>query len=206
MGWFKDVMQAGKGSMPGGGFNPTRESTARTMEVIKNVKKEMMGETGDNKRLARNSFIDNVFRDPVTPLSGAVVICDLAHAFEHSGIYIGNDEIMHRSGEGNIEIVDPDKFLSRMGGINPALSIYVSCHGIESLNLPDAANRAREAMYDDFFKGYDILNKNCHYFTRYCLTGDATKEACSLDFTFTALEKLLKEKFNLDNWRVWNYK
>ena len=54
------------------------------------------------------SFIDNEIRDTVYPVMGSVVYCDLAfgHA-EHSGIYIGNDQIVHLDGSGDIEIVTP---------------------------------------------------------------------------------------------------
>ncbi|HNW16697.1 MAG TPA: hypothetical protein PKM15_08340, partial [bacterium] len=65
------------------------------------------------------SFVDNVLRDCVYPVKGSVVYCDLAFgSAEHSGIYIGNNEIVHLDGSGNVEIVDPKEFLNRLDGFN----------------------------------------------------------------------------------------
>ncbi len=52
------------------------------------------------------SFIDNVFRDKVDePAIGSVVYCDLVAGFaDHSGIYIGNNEIVHLNGDGWVEV------------------------------------------------------------------------------------------------------
>jgi len=51
-------------------------------------------------------FVDYVFRDHVRPKIGSVVYCDL-WMVEHSGIYIGNNRIVHLDGSGKIEIVTP---------------------------------------------------------------------------------------------------
>lgn len=42
------------------------------------------------------------FQGKVTPLPGSVIICDLMDVVEHSGIYIGNNKIVHLSGSGRI--------------------------------------------------------------------------------------------------------
>lgn len=153
--------------------------------------------------IIRNSFIDNVFRDPVSPASGSVVICDLAFGFEHSGIYIGDNKIVHRDGNGYIDEVTPDEFLNRLDGKNNAISIYVSCHDTQPLTLNEAAERAINAQHNMEFDGYDILNKNCHHFTRYCLTGDI--DQYGFDCSFSSLEFLLQMKYNMNTWRVWKY-
>ncbi|MBD5608542.1 MAG: hypothetical protein HDQ93_06810, partial [Desulfovibrio sp.] len=50
-----------------------------------------------------NSLLDNVFRDDVTPSLGSVIHCDLSPILglsllnlnaEHTGIYIGNNQII----------------------------------------------------------------------------------------------------------------
>lgn len=153
--------------------------------------------------LNRNSFIDNVFRDAVIPQIGSVVICDLAFGFEHSGIYIGNDVIIHKDGSGILIDVDPDEFINRLDGKNNAISIYVACHDNEPIMIEDACTRAKEAFNNCDFIGYDLLNNNCHHFTRYCLTGDT--DQWGFDFTFSSLESLLVNKFGMNNWRVWKY-
>jgi len=152
----------------------------------------------------RISILDNVFRDKVKPTLGSVVICDL-YAFDHSGIYVGNGNIAHRSGDGYIEIVGPEEFMNRLEGYNNAISIYVSCKDKNAIGWRKAAERAKAAAYDcthDQHSGYDLLNRNCHHFTRWCLTGDS--DQWGFDFTFFSLEDLLMTKYGMNNWRVWD--
>ena len=74
------------------------------------------------------SLIDNFLLDKVEPEPGCVVYCDLALGYaEHSGIYVGDGEIVHLNGDGEIERVGAQEFLARLDGFNPAVSIYVSC-------------------------------------------------------------------------------
>lgn len=151
-----------------------------------------------------SSFVDNVFRDKILcPAVGSVLVCDLTPFADHSGIYVGDGKIAHRSGNGYIEIVYPGQFLSRIDGFNNAISIYVACHNKYSIGNKQAAKRAIQAVSNPRHSGYDILNKNCHHFTRYCITGDTNQ--WGLDFTFTSLEHLLVSKFNLNQWRVWDF-
>jgi len=55
------------------------------------------------------SIVDNTFRDKVKESKiKSVVYCDLFFGFaEYSGIYVGNNEIVHLNGKGKIEIVNP---------------------------------------------------------------------------------------------------
>ena len=70
------------------------------------------------------SFFDNVFRDLALPTRGSVVYCDLAlSTVEHTGIYVGDNKIVHLDGSGLIEVVTPEKFLQRLDGWNTAMSI-----------------------------------------------------------------------------------
>lgn len=165
-----------------------------------------------NSDLNRNSFVDNVFRDKVVPRPGSVLLCDLSPApllhqiglgAEHTGIYIGENTIIHRDGSGRIEKASPDKFLNRLDGLNCAISVYTACRDLEPFASERACERAIAALDDPERQGYDLLNKNCHHFTRYCLTGDT--DQWGFDFTFASLQNLLKNKFLVNNWRVWDY-
>lgn len=162
--------------------------------------------------LNRNSFIDNVFRDKVVPEAGSVLVCDLSPApgfhqlglgAEHTGIYAGDGLIIHRSGEGRIEKVGPKTFLNRLDGLNCAISVYVACVDKKPFASETAFARANSALTDPDRQGYDLLNKNCHHFTRYCLTGDT--DQWGFDFTFASLQNLLVNAFRVNNWRVWDY-
>ena len=166
------------------------------------------------RKTSRNSFFDNIFRDSVSPGIGSVILCDLSPIpglsifdlnVEHTGIYVGDGKIIHRTGEygGKIEEITPSIFLDRLGGKNFAVSIYVACSGKTPINIINASTRAKLALKNSVYDGYDLLKKNCHHFTRYCITGDLDRSL--LDFTFYSLQQLLIDDFGLDNWRVWNY-
>lgn len=144
-----------------------------------------------------DSFIDNVIRDTVTPVQGSVVYCTM-WGVEHSGIYIGNDLIVHLDGSGDIEVVSPDEFMDRLDGFNNAISIYVSCRGTEAVGKIKAAKRAEDMVGHS--RDYNVALDNCHQFTSGCLTGDFD----NFDNPFTFLEWTAEKELDMDTWRVWD--
>lgn len=145
------------------------------------------------------SFIDNVIRSTVdNPAIGSVVYCELAAGLaEHSGIYIGNGKIVHLDGEGVIEAVSVKKFMKRLGGINTAISIYVSCKGNKAVGAKAVAKRAKEMIGTS--REYNLVLDNCHQFTAGCLTGDFENHC---NFLFL-LKDEAGERIGADTWRVW---
>ncbi len=141
------------------------------------------------------SFVDNVLRDKVAePEIGSVLYCDLAFGFaEHSGIYVGNQRIVHLTGDGVIEEVSSEGFLSG----TTAMSIYVSCAEETPVGSQRVAARARSMV--GHRRSYNLLQDNCHQFSAGCLTGN-------FDNTHNFLW-MLKEESNhtlgSNSWRVW---
>ncbi len=134
-------------------------------------------------------------RDHVEPELGSVLYCDLAFGYmEHSGIYVGNNEIVQLNRSGVIECVSPKKFVS--GG--SACNIYVSCDGLESVGSSKAANRAVEMIGK--IRGYNFIFDNCHQFTAGCLTGDFDN---SKNFLWM-MKQESEEVLGSDNWRYWD--
>lgn len=148
------------------------------------------------------SFVDNVMRDKVVePAIGSVLYCDLAGGYgEHSGIYIGNGEIVHLDGSGQIEIVGPLSFLNRLGGHNPSVTIYVSCKDKISVGSPAVAARAKSMVGK--VRNYSLFLDNCHQFTSGCLTGDWENGDNFVMFLKSTTYKVL----GTDNWRSWDHK
>lgn len=146
------------------------------------------------------SFVDNVIRDKVSaPSIGSVVYCDLvAGQAEHSGIYVGNNHIVHLNGDGSIERVTPKQFMDRLGGLNTAISIYVSCKNGSPVGSRDAAKLAESMIGRQ--RDYSLIFDNCHQFTAGCLTG-SFENACNF---FTFLKDEVRNKIGADEWRVWD--
>ena len=145
------------------------------------------------------SFVDNVIKDTVHPVKGSVVYCELVFgSAEHSGIYIGDNKIVHLDGSGNIEIVTPMAFLGRLGGLNSAMSIYVSCN-VDSLPVGgDAIARKAKSMVGKR-REYNVILDNCHQFTSGCITGNFENP----DNFLWMLKDTAKNKISANSWRVW---
>jgi hypothetical protein len=145
------------------------------------------------------SFIDNVIREKVIPAIGSVVYCELAFGLTgHSGIYIGNNEIVHLNGSGYIEAVTPNKFLDRLDGFNSAISIYVSCLDRRAVGNPKAASRAKSLIGKQ--RNYDLIFDNCHRFVSGCLSGDFDNQD---KFLWMVKFRAMTE-FPANSWRVWD--
>jgi len=145
------------------------------------------------------SFVDNVFRDMVEPKIGSIVYCELALGqAEHSGVYVGDHQIVHLDGSGFIEIVSPNKFMNRLGGWNTAISIYVSCHDSYAVGSETIAKRAKEKVGS--IRDYSLLLDNCHQFTAGCITGNFENS----DNFLWMLKDTAKSKMSANTWRVWD--
>ena len=142
-----------------------------------------------------DSFVDNVIRDKVEPEIGSVVYCDLLFGYaEHSGIYVGDGEIVALEKDGSIVA------RSAMGFIEgtTAISIYVSCHNGHAVGSRAAARRAREMI--GRHRDYNVILDNCHQFTAGCLTGNFEN---SSNFLWMLKEKS-QQILRSDEWRVWD--
>lgn len=169
---------------------PTIEERAME-ELLKQV-------PGEAVKKAKPSIIDNIFRDPVSePEVGSVLYCALHH-FEHSGIYVGNKQIVHLDGDGQIELVTPKEFINRLEGINTAISIYVSCIDTIAVGFEGIGLRAKSKVGEEI--DYNLITRNCHQFTAGCLSGDFKSDVT----TFFQLEDECRKVLGLNTWRVWD--
>lgn len=136
-------------------------------------------------------------RDQVQPTIGSILYCDLAFGYmDHSGVYVGNNEIIHLSRNGHIESVTPKEFIS--GGT--ACSIYVSCYKSVAVGSEIAAKRAKNMLGRT--RNYNVILDNCHQFSVGCLTGDFDN---TCNFLWTLKDRAKKE-LHASSWRYWNIK
>ena len=141
------------------------------------------------------SLVHNMFWTVDTPVRGSVVYCDLGFGIiEHSGIYIGNNQIVHLNGQGDVEIVSPEEF---MRGCT-AISIYVSCDSEgDAVGYDDVAENALGLV--GYNVGYSFWRRNCHQFCSYCLSIYQD----NMDVTLNLLKMEAKKQLNATQWRVW---
>ena len=148
----------------------------------------------------------------VKPRIGSVVKVALSlPGAEHSGIYIGNDEIVEVAnidGTATVRIVSAEEFIegddciSRIGTF-----IYVACKqdrdgNCIAMGSQDIADRARAAVGET--SKYCLVFNDCHSFTEYCVSGKRTNLAGILAGVEVALDKkFIKNDYErlLDMWR-----
>lgn len=120
-----------------------------------------------------DSFIDNCILSCVDePAYGGIVQCELLFGFAaHSGIYVGNGDIVHLDGDGTVIKSKAKGFLDRLDGWNSAISVYTDCMDLTPQGCARAAERAKAAVGQRY--PYNLLDFNCHRFTARCVTGDS---------------------------------
>ncbi|MBL0711673.1 MAG: hypothetical protein JJV99_11775 [Colwellia sp.] len=146
---------------------------------------------------AFESVVDNYMRDTISePAIGSIVYCDLFLGYcEHSGIYIGNDEIIHLNKKGIIEKVDLKNFIKS----TTALSIYASCIDSEAMGNQAIAQRALDFLLFSEQRNYHVILDNCHQFTSSCITGNSENS----DSFLWMLKHTASKELSISNWRVW---
>ena len=134
------------------------------------------------------------------PIVGSVLYCNLAFAFEHTGIYVGDEMVVHLNGDGIVEKVTLQDFTARLEGNNPSRSIFCATDiNGKSIGSKVVADKALDMIGS--YRKYNLVLDNCHCFTYYCLTGRKTNIG-----SFNMIQEVLKQRFGLINWRAINFK
>ena len=120
---------------------------------------------------------------------GAIIFCELAIGLEHSGVYIGNREIVELNGDGRIRKIDPVTFHSgselRTGY---ELYTFTDLNG-NILCSKEIAERALDKIGTKVT--YNIVFNNCHEFSTGCITGNFL----NLNMTFDSLLSAIARKY-----------
>lgn len=95
---------------------------------------------------------------------GTVLICEIYHLFEHSGIYLGDGLIVELAGTGLVRAVSPARFLDNRSGEH----LFALCDD-QGQPLANAAGAARAAAQIFSYQSYDLIQHNCHQFVARCL-------------------------------------
>jgi len=160
------------------------------------------------------NWIDDTFRDKVVPVEGSVLYVDLYVVAEHSGIYIGNNEIANivvdGFAEASVENSSPEDFTDSSKMYS---KIYISCNSDGAVGDKNVSRYAQRSIGESGF--YGLVFSNCHAFSEKCVkkahkhynsssifdTFDETWEP-----TIRSLKKSAREKLNATKWRLWDWK
>ena len=191
-------------------------------KLICNGAKEVYSFIKEHKKLGIKlikSFIDNNIRSKVTPVKGSVLYSDLGVLLEHSGIYIGNDEISNiivtklLEGESWVKKSSPKDFTNKAFGYK---KIYVSCDKNGAVGDENICEGAKSHIGERNF--YGLVFSNCHSFSEKCVnyskheykTGILSDMTDIFDEswepTIKDLKKTAKKKIGATKWRLWDWK
>jgi hypothetical protein len=98
--------------------------------------------------------------------AGAVVVCEIFHLFEHTGIYIGEGQIVELQGSGLVRAISIQRFFDNRSGKH--LFVAVNNRGRILVN-EGCYERAISQIFT--VQDYDLIHNNCHRFTQHCVTG-----------------------------------
>ena len=128
---------------------------------------------------------------------GCILKCDLGVLLEHTGIYIGNGQIVSLNRHSQIRIENKISFFPP--GTDPKSNrIYAACYGNtdEVLTSSLIAKRAKKKVNQK--TPYNVFFNNCHRFTTGCITGNFENDVVSFsqleDVIFAHQEDLHKKK------------
>lgn len=162
------------------------------------------------------TFIDNNFREKIIPIEGSVVYSDLYFGVEHSGIYIGNNEISNividKFAESSVKKSSPEEFTDKSYLYK---KIYVSCNSKGAVGNKDVSNGAIAHLGERGF--YGLIFNNCHEFSEKCV--EYSKNNYSFDNLFKlkdvneTWERTIKnlklksqKKLGATKWKLWDWK
>ncbi len=127
--------------------------------------------------------------------AGALLVCEIFHLFEHSGIYIGEGQIVELQGSGLVRSVSVRRFLADRSGEE----LLVACDQTgRPLGNPAAQQRAIQQIFT--YQPYDLIRNNCHRFCVQCLTGTAWPVTSFFDLKLQ-LQQLLHQPLRFE--KVW---
>ena len=145
------------------------------------------------------SFVDNVCRDKVCPRVGSILYIDMAFGLaDHSGVYVGNGQVVELAGNGLIRKVPIWRFMGAPSLVNTAISVYVSSRDGHGVGSDAVASRALGMVGTR--RHYNLFFDNCHQFCSGCVTGFFENS----DNFLWLLKDTVRRRMRADEWRVWD--
>lgn len=144
---------------------------------------------------SKYSSINSIFCDPVSLEPGSIVVVSLGLFFDHTGIYIGNNEVIELFGNGHIRSISFDHFLfggEEKGDFSPrtGLDVFTATYKNKVIHSEDIKNRAIQLKNKKI--EYNIFKNNCHMLSGYCFQGRGFQKNTDCRY-FTGLTKKIMD-------------
>ena len=150
-----------------------QSSAAGLLQIFGEIP-DVLAESADS-RLKRNASANRLIAPPP---AGTPLLVSLALAFEHTGIYLGDNHVAELNGDGQVKAVSLTRFVNGTDDgfwpIRNGTRIFAACDARSRRPLADtrALATARAALEGGQIRaGYDFAQINCHLFTAACVRG-----------------------------------
>ncbi|MDF2568843.1 MAG: hypothetical protein K0R55_447 [Sporomusa sp.] len=143
------------------------------------------------------------------PENGAIIYCKLGPV-EHSGVYIGNKEVIQLNSKGIIEKVSLERFTDSLLTLNPIIWVpmndaddkHIYNYAYNSIGSIEAAHRARKMINKQ--RDYNLIMDNCHQFSAGCLIDNFENANNFLVFLKDEVQKHMNDGKPV-KWHRWNW-
>lgn len=154
---------------------PIIAAVALGVAVYHEAKKSHYRELENERLTTKNSDKNALRKSPsdgysvnssVTPEAGSIVCCGVYGVLDHTGIWVDRDTIVELSSSGLVKAVSAERFLTERSGDH----IFVACDNHHKpIVIKETVERAINSVFT--YRGYDVIENNCHRFVNYCITG-----------------------------------
>ena len=143
--------------------------TKSNKKILKNIVAPMLWTTEKTSIHRHSSILNKSYNFTQEPTVGSLVYCQLGTA-EHSGIYIGNKNIIELNGKGEIRKVELREFTNNILSVDKDIFIPVMKHQMIPIGHENIAKEAIKNLSGR--RKYHLLQDNCHQFAAGCMIGD----------------------------------
>ncbi|SUC35063.1 Uncharacterised protein [Providencia rustigianii] len=112
-------------------------------------------------------------------LPGAIIVTDLLFVAEHTGVYVGDGNVVELYGDGSINLISINDFLNggyKNNDISPrtGINIYTATYDGKCIASKKVAERALDLKNEFTGKKIDyyLFKNNCHMLSGYCFFGE----------------------------------
>ncbi|MED3957662.1 hypothetical protein P4605_10030 [Priestia aryabhattai] len=152
---------------------------------------------------SKNKFVSQLYNDKsdVEPTFGSIIYTEIGMGISgHSGIYIGEDEVIALNGKGNVIQTTLYEFTDHPTTIHRDIYVPYDNDGYP-FGHPTAAFRAMEMLGSR--RRYNLIIDNCHQFCSGCITGNFEN---ANNFLWMLKQTFEKEHVESVNWEKWRWK
>ena len=150
-----------------------QSSAAGLLQIFGEIP-DVLAESADS-RLKRNASANRLISPPP---AGTPLLVSLALAFEHTGIYLGDNRVAELNGDGQVKAVSLTRFVNGTADvfcpIRNGTRIFAACDARSRRPLAAMRTLATACAALEEGKscpGYDFAQVNCHLFTAACVCG-----------------------------------